>query len=803
MIDCSSMNGLRARIRFQLPSSSRFAHGLLCCVVGFVSSCFVLQGCTSALGAEDALDKLLKEVEVTGSLLDMAPFDIITLKKEASGRSVKVVTIDAFPNRVIPTSPKETDRIEVTVMLFLDRRYEVYWKDIEKITLFEHMVLQRAKKFVDEKKFGEAFEHLKFLMDNYPNTPGLQTMRQEFLFASAVEMRKLNRLPHTLAVLEELQRSFPNFRRDQVRNYITGVSSQLIKSYFDKQDLATARTMIERLARDYKDDPLPVVQEWRGKFLELAMTFRDSANREREAKDYLKARKSAQRMLEIEPSIEGGRELLRNILREYPVVRVGVFEATDTPDTAALANWPAFRAGQLISRPLFEFRSTGPEGGQYRFTLGSFQQSDDRLELDMMVQNPGMSGIPDSLSLSQALLRRATIGSNEYVPSWAAIMDSVSVIGPERLRVRFRRPHVLPQAFLQWPVSSTSQEASKIGVAYRFKQEDGPTRRYEWASPNPPVELQPVEIMETKYTDPKEAVNDLLKGEIEVIDRLFPADAKMLQSASIAKKITVENYALPTVHMLVPRRPNPYLDNREFRRALLYAINREGILRGEILGGRASDLSRVISGPFPKGATETDPIAYAYNNSVESQAYDPRLSKVLMFFTQKSLQMKYEKLKETVPKMPTFKLGVPNYEVARVAGQAIVEQWKIIGVSCELVVLDRIPGPKDESPVDILYLTAAVWEPATDAERLFGIGSPAETNNQFIVQALGQLSAGRNWREIRQSCQDLHALVASHLPILPLWQVEESFAYRSELIGVARKPLGLYQDLGKWRYQGQ
>ena len=779
-------------------SLSRSRLGWLSCFIAIV----VASAFSPPARAQDNYDKILQEVEVVTSLLDEEPFDIITLKPEATGRSVKVAPVE-IPNRRMPTATKDTDKLQVTILLFPSRRYEVLWKDIEKVSFYEQMILAKAKQLVEQKNFGEAFEHLNFLLVNYPQTPGLQILRQDFLFASAVEMVKQKRLAHTLAVLEELQRSFPNYQKEKVRGYITSVSSQLIKSYFDKNDLATARTMINRLEKDYKEDPLPVVEEWKGKFLDLAKEYLDRAISYRDQKDFMNARREATKMLEIEPNIEGGRQLLNDLLKAFPITRVGVFQTADTPDTAALANWPAFRSGQLISRPLFEFRNTGPEGGQYRFTLGSFQQSDDRLELDMTIQNPGQGAIPNSLNLSQSFLRRATVGNEDYVPGWAAIFDSVSVFGPERLKVRFRRPHVLPQAFLQWPIETQIEDAPPPGVLYRFKSQDGDTKRFEWASPNRAADYQPIEIHETLYTDPSQAINDLLRGEIEIIDRLFPADAKRLEASIVSKTINVATYALPTVHMLVPRTSNPYLDDREFRRALLYAIDREGILRGEILGGTESEQSRVISGPFPRGTSEQDPIAYAYNNSIENQAYDPRLAKVLMLITNSKLKMMYEKRKEPVPTLPKIRLGVPNYEAARVAGQAIIEQWKLIDVPAELIVLDKVPGPKDESPVDILYLTASIWEPATDAERLFGIGAPAETNNQFIVQILSQLSASRNWREVRQSCQDLHALVAAHLPILPLWQVSESFAYRNDVSGVTQKPLGLYQDLQKWRNRAQ
>ena len=133
--------------------------------------------------AQNDLEKALEEIEVLGSLMDEEPFDIVTLKPEATGRSVKVALID-FPDRRIPTNQKDTDKLQVTILLFPDRRYEVAWKDVGKIWLYEQMILARAKKLVDEKNFGEAFEHLNFLFVNYPKTPGLQVMRQDFLFQS-------------------------------------------------------------------------------------------------------------------------------------------------------------------------------------------------------------------------------------------------------------------------------------------------------------------------------------------------------------------------------------------------------------------------------------------------------------------------------------------------------------------------------------------------------------------------------------------------------------------------------------------
>ncbi len=303
-------------------------------------------------------------------------------------------------------------------------------------------------------------------------------------------------------------------------------------------------------------------------------------------------------------------------------------------------------------------------------------------------------------------------------------------------------------------------------------------RRYKWAGAEPPLDFQPREIQEVLFTNADAAVAALTRGELEFIDRLFPADVRKVGNV---KTVKTEPYALPIVHMLIPRSTHPIMDDREFRRALLYGINREAILKDEILGGAATPLDRVISGPFPAGESDSDPLAYAYNTSVPDAKYDPRLAKILVLLAQAKQNLKANKGKdaskptEAAPPLPVIRLGVPNYESARVAGQAILQAWKVIGVDGKLVPYDRLPS-RDDKSIDVLYISASIWEPVSDAERLFGVGGAAQSDNQYIVQALGMLNSARSWKEVRQGCLDLHSLVAAHLPIIPLWQVTETMA---------------------------
>jgi ABC-type transport system substrate-binding protein len=396
------------------------------------------------------------------------------------------------------------------------------------------------------------------------------------------------------------------------------------------------------------------------------------------------------------------------------------------------------------------------------------------------------------------MLRRADVNGDEYKPAWSAIFKEVSVSGPDLMTVRLKRPHVLPHAFLQWPLGDLGAEASQVGGLYaRSDDRAAGARSFRWARDSKPAELQPVEVLEILYTDPKKALGDLVKGDIEIIDRLFPADAYLLKGL---REVKVESYALPMVHMLVPLSDHEFLADRDFRRTLLYAVNRQAILEGEILGGERSTTSRLISGPFPLGEGENDPLSYAYNKDIAPLPYDPRLAKVLVKITELKLEQTAIKRKLPKPTLKPIRLGVPDYESARVAGQACIQQWKVAGIPAELIVLENGVTPKKgDDTIDLLYVSAALWEPATDAERVFGSGGIAETDNIFVVQVLSNLRTAKNWREVRQFCQDLHRLVNDHLPVLPLWQVSESFAYRASLQGIPKKPVALYPDIQRWR----
>jgi tetratricopeptide (TPR) repeat protein len=767
-----------------------------------LGACVSLLGITSSVFAQ--ADKESR-VEYDESILNESPYDVMTMKKDSGGEVVRLLPID-FPGGKPPTNPEERDLVRVSLVIHPDRKYDVRWGDIESVVQYQDLVLAETKRLMGEKKYATAFEHLDYLRTNYPDTTALNDTRRDFIYESGVDLVKQGSLTHGLAVFESLQEQFPGYQSTRIKGYISEIANRLVKKYYDEGKLTAAQKLLERLTNDYQSPPLKVVQDWNARLLAEAEDLQRKSVAARAENDYRAARDYASRMLAIFPKIEGGKQLLDDLIREYPMIRVAVFQRTSDYDPTSLIDWAARRSGLLVSEPLFEYLATGPEGGKYEFAFGDFEQSDDRRSLELKFDEVSPTAF-SSYDVSQWMLRRADPNAQDYAASWAAIFSRVEVLSAGRMFVQLRQPHVLPHAMLQWQIRNMVGESQRDSVgAYTINQSDlgetffklDPDRAAQTRESASADSGQPVEIVERYYDDPADAVSDLARGEIEVIDQLYPADVKRLDQYD---GINVSGYSLPSVHMLVPLSDHPYLAEADFRRALLYATNREAILNQELLGGNLNQGSELISGPFPKGVDETDPLSYAYDSTIPPFKFDPRLALLLTKLVDKNMSDKAIKAGEEMPEFETLRLGVPDFEAAKIAGEACIQQWQIIDVPAELVVLTE--GMTDEAlaDIDILYVSAAMWEPATDAERFFGEDGIAASTDPFIVQALGKLRQSRNWTEVRTSLQDIHRLVSLHLPVLPLWQVTDAFAFSNNVKGIAKQPMSLYQDLNKWRIQ--
>ncbi len=736
-------------------------------------------------------------------LLQEEAHDLVFFTEKAGGGWAKVHLLD-FPGRTPPSKP--TGALKFQVQSIEGKDFATKWTEIARIDLWEIRLERETKERIAKGDFTGAYPFLSVLIRDYPNRPGLRKLRCDFLWNDAVARAKRRELAPTLAMLEELRRYAPEYERSKVIGAIDGTTDRLLGSMVDEGELDMAQRMLARLAQDYKNDRLASVIKWKDEFLKMATAKQQGAIVARDAKDYRLARRLARESIYLSPEIPGGRELSREIDTIYPLVNVGVLQSATVLEPTRLDNWGARRAGRLIYRTLFEMQGAGPEGGEYDFIFGKVETSPDRMHFEMVLDMQGLKPPLDKIRaafLADVMASRAQQGTPTYFAPWAAVVATIGLDGPNKVTFDLRRPHVLPICLLQIPVDGSWFGGKPLSPTGDYRREsvsesaDEKVVRYVLSGP-PKTPAQPREIVEIRNDSASDAVNMLLQGEVDVLDQLFPADAIRL---SKDKSIRVANYPLPTVHMLVPCSEHPFLAERTFRRALVYGINRQDILAGELLEGLESEGCRVLSGPFPAGLKLNDPLGYAYDQNIVPRPYEPPLAKLLLALNLNQMKSMAQRKKETMPKLTPIRLAFPPDNLSRVACEAIRSQWQLLGLEVRLVELPvgRSFPNDDEDIADIVYVSTAVWEPVVDARRVLGPEGLAGSQDQLVGLGLRRLEEAKNWREIRDRLLDLHAISHHELPVLPLWQMVDSYAYRRQLLGVGSDIVSLYQNAGRWR----
>lgn len=767
----------------------------------------VLVGCTLAFALLLRAPFAIGQDE-SRSLIEQDPFDQITLD-EANGSEVIRIAPISFPGGKPPEKPRSTDKL-VVKLLETGREYEVAWRHIARYDQFQDLLLAELKKLSTEGKFDQAYDYLLHLRSNYPKTSGLDEAHHLYLYQSAGGAFRQGKYAEALGLLEELHSRAPKYQLTADGPALTQVlgsaADRLVGAYVAKGDYRSARTLLDRLTKKYSAAALPFTAKWRDQLASEAAVQRDAARAALAEENYIAAYDAFSRMQEIWPQVEGGDELAAEMAEKYPLVRVGVLATAKRHDERSLVDPAARRTGRLVELPLFEYQSAGPEGGVYRCPFGETEISEDGRQLTFRLHPSASSGESgknssgrpalDGYQLSQFLLPKPSPSSG--TDALARLIESVAVENVWQVAVDFRRPHVLPQAVLQDALGRAGESSEASGRFRQLSSSDGVTRFVSAAEERPRGQI--AEIVERTFEDPQRAILALKRGEIDVLERVYPADVAELRQD---RSIVVERLGLPTTHIIVVRRHNPYLANRTFRRALLYGSDRETILRGALLKGSSLPGYRVISAPFPAPAEAGDVVAYGYDQRIAPRPYDARLALTLRLLGQREVKAVFDQRTEKLPPLERLTLAHPADESARIACRALAAQWKAIGVLVDLVELPPGEVLDENAKYDLLYVEACLPEPLVDAGRLLGLDGLAPAESNFIQLCLRQIDSATNWQQARQHFQQLHRLLSEDVTVIPLWQTYDHFAYRRGVQGIGRQPVSLYQNIEQWRLSPQ
>lgn len=742
-------------------------------------------------------------------LLDEKPFDQIVLNAANDNAVLRVRTLQ-FPYRKVP-DPFPGGRLEVRLVDNLAQPYEVAWRDIARIDLFEQLLLQEAAKLSDAGKFDEAFDYFLRLYDRYPETPGLQTAASRYLQQNALAAFKEGNYDRALAMLASLYESQPSF--PGLGRAVDTVADQIIQGHLASRDYRSARSVLDVVDRQFRGLTLTVVDRWKERFEKGADDQVRAGVRFYRDKKYREARSAALQAQAIWPEHQPARRLLALIQRDNPAVIVGVRTAAPTPLQPRLDSLASQRAGFLAAPTLTRIVDYSPEGGIYASPIGAVGLDATGRELtlsvlDYLPESPAALAAPSAVS--RWMLKAADPTRDEHRPELSSVVGTVLIPEPDLLVFGLARSHVRPEALLQEVTLEDCNLPPPFG-SYEAVNVDDVT-----------VELQALDegvnvsvVEERLYRSDGEALAALARGDVDVLARLAPWQAPSVRAN---RELALGQYRLPTVHVLIPTKRQPILDRREFRRALCYGIDRERILKELIQGGEQLPGYQVVSGPFPAGISLSDPVRYAYNDGVQPRPYEPRLAALLAALTWTNLQ-KAEKAGDDsgdeatesngedeaaepeieIDPFPELRLAHSPDPVARAACEAIRQQLAPLSIPIELVELPEEKLLDPDGDFDLRYAELALWEPVIDAKQLLGERGIAGRCSDPMFSALQRLDEARNWNDALKTLRDIHELAAGDMPVIPLWQTANYFAYRRELAGLPASTIHLYQSVGDWR----
>lgn len=728
-------------------------------------------------------------------------FDRITLDEKNNNAELMVRPLD-FPGRKQPEKPEPTAKLSLQLLDQPDKTYEIEWQHVTKVELFEAMVLEKAKALVKEGNFHEAYDYFKFLRSNYPRLEGLGAAYDAYLMAEANAALSAKQYATALAVFREIHAQNP--KAADLEKHLADTTEKLINQYYAAEDFAAARQLVRSLAATHAQSQ--VVTKWEANLKQKAAELLKQGQQSLATSDLRKADDVARRLTLLWPDLPGAKELAKSVHEKYPRIVVGVTLPAATADPHRLDDWAARRAGRLVWRAIAERTGNGPQGGVYEQPLGEIKVEGNGKKFSIAVKpdlkwSAGQATL-SSFDVARRLLALGDSRDPSYTPLWRHLGGTVVPATPTTVEATLEWPCLRPEGLLQLAVPPYADPllASQPNIGngpFMLHSATGDDRIF-LANPQYPAmgEGSSKEIVEHHFKEKGKAFAALRQGRIQVIDRINPWEVGAVRAV---KDLRVESYTGALVHCVVPSARSLMAGNPTFRRALVYGINRAGLL-SQLTGNQELPATKVISGPMPSGSEAEVLGSYGYDEGIAPRPYDPRLAMVLVKESLVQTEQTLARLgldAKALLAQPLV-LAHPDEPIARTACVGIRRQLQLIGVN--VVLKELSPGAKPEAgEADLLYCALALWEPAVDLPRLLGQEGYSGECSPHMSQALRLLAQSADWGQVRTRLKQIHRLAYEETSVIPLWQLTEHLAYHESVQGIGAHPVSLYQHVEQWR----
>jgi len=710
-------------------------------------------------------------------------------KREAARRARK-------RDVLVRDRPDEEEEMIVIHLLEGEARdYKVKRASIRSVEYFEDILLADGDRLVAAGDFARAFERFLLVKAREPGWSGVDDRVNRLLYEEgSAALTEDN--ARGLRLLRDLLGRKPDY---------PGLADRLAASFAKRIERAVAAGEFfagRRLLHDL-DQVAPGHAETRAaraRFVDRAKALFDEASKAPAADRVDRLGEAAR----IWPDLDGLEAAYRDAFRAAPTLGVAVADPAEV-----LGPFPrspaAERVARLLYRPLLatddEPSIRGETPGQL---LAGLEVGELGKGLKILLK-PGASWSDGSrpvaaIDVARSLADRALPASPGYNSRWADLLERVEATEENRVDVKLARPSMKPEIWLLDPVgpahaasdgwvSSIDEGRRPVGDGpFRWAGSADGATTFGAADPSgTPARVR--RLREVRFASPAAAIEALARGDVALLEHVPPD-----QVADLRKRpgIKLGTFATPGVHRIALDGRTPALRSRKLRRALSLAIDRKALLEEAILRHPPDDRDRVADGPFVHGS-------YVDAADVLPFEYDPLLAKGLVAAARKELGGNPIRLALEYPATPEARAVCPR----------IAEGFRLIGVEVEAI---ERPESELESGLragrrfDLAYRSSRPTIPLRDAGPLLVPGYDAAPSSDplasaaspRILQLLLQIDRAPESNSARNLTIQVDREARDELPVLPLWQLEDHYAWRSNLRGPAEAADHLYQGIAAW-----
>jgi peptide/nickel transport system substrate-binding protein len=730
-----------------------------------------------------------KEKSRIVELVNGAPFDLVYVKRHNE------------PYRVVPL-PRPFRKASVrggqAVPLRLSRpkqavgpAFEVKGEDITRVELFEELLAREGDRALERRDFAAAFDAYARLVQFNPQWPDARDKLHRVFLNQAEDALTRDPPDYDNAIQLGLRLRAEDRSIGGIQSLLRRALLGRARLAIDVKDYTIAREQIAQMLKYYPGDAdagqlEKQLRNQAGALVEQARQAMAGALAEQRNAVGLLAEAR-----QIWPDLPDLEELLRRAKRNYPVLRVAVFDAPGTFEPLTARSLTEWQACQLLFDALFE-----PDESGAQFVRGPLLRKWSATNLGRSHQlllepeqhwSDGRPVTAYDLEASFRLLLDPRC--ENYDPERARYIQDVTATDPYTLSIQ-TLPHPRPDSLFSIPIlpKHLLAEPPKRGSPFSRSpvgtgpftlgaaDSSAPTRfvanpQFRGARAGQPLIK---EILLEHYVKPDAAVRDMETRKTHLMTRLDPLEVILFGKR--AGQFEVRSYLSNSVYLLAINHRRKPLDDIRARRAIQAAIDRQAILTQYFQAGPGGLAHRVITGPFPTHSP-------AYNTEVPIPERKESLARQLVN------ELKAAELLLDRPLTLKYPLGDAPVEKAASQMRRYIEAAGFQVKTEAKIEADLRHEVVDEQDFDlaywrydhrnVLYNIAPLFDPQQTqpgGTNFMGYHQPG------LTKLFNELRREQRPLDIWSIQREIHRYLSDEVVFVPLWQLDNYIAYTSKLV---------------------